>query len=239
MTNTLLYVLGAVLILPLVPAVILYKFLPSRTNVSGPFKGLDLKLTGAFAGYFLLVLCSLAVFFPLLKNEQQQRIDELERKLKAAMPTTVNYKITGSVLSTIPEQTKVFFDDEMPPMAPTGDFELTKRSLIRDDGKAPAPKWICVYNKSDGYKVININRATNPPDIAELDVRFDDSLHTISIGKPIDIRSKEKDSLKYVSNFIKLNPELLKTVQRVNPGLLEKAAKLDLQSVKVMTPAHN
>ena len=64
-----LYVLAAVLLLPLIPAFLLYKFLPSRTSVTGPFKGLNLKLTGAFGGYFLLVLTAIGVFFPLLKNE--------------------------------------------------------------------------------------------------------------------------------------------------------------------------
>lgn len=44
------------ILLPLVPAVIIYRFLPSRTFVTGPFKGLNIQLSGAFAGYFILVL---------------------------------------------------------------------------------------------------------------------------------------------------------------------------------------
>jgi hypothetical protein len=43
-------------LLPLVPAYLLYRLLPSRTKVNGPFKGLNLQLQGSFAGYFLLVL---------------------------------------------------------------------------------------------------------------------------------------------------------------------------------------
>lgn len=47
----------AVVLIPLVPAFVLYRFLPQgRTNVKGPFRGLDIKLSGAFAGYFLVVL---------------------------------------------------------------------------------------------------------------------------------------------------------------------------------------
>ena len=53
-----IYLLAAVLLLPLVPAYILYKTLPSRTTVTGPFRGLNIQLTGAFGGYFLLVLFS-------------------------------------------------------------------------------------------------------------------------------------------------------------------------------------
>ena len=43
-------------LLPFVPAYLLYRLLPSDTKVAGPFKGLNLQLSGAFAGYFLLTL---------------------------------------------------------------------------------------------------------------------------------------------------------------------------------------
>ena len=43
-------------LLPLGPAFVLYKLLPSTANVSGPFKGLNIQLGGAFAGYFVLTL---------------------------------------------------------------------------------------------------------------------------------------------------------------------------------------
>ena len=55
--NTIYLTLVAMtILLPLVPAVIIYRFLPSRTFVTGPFKGLNVQLSGAFAGYFILVL---------------------------------------------------------------------------------------------------------------------------------------------------------------------------------------
>ena len=60
--------LAAVFFLPLIPAYILYRLLPSRASVTGPFRGLTVNLSGAFAGYFLLVL--IAVF---LVREQMQR----------------------------------------------------------------------------------------------------------------------------------------------------------------------
>jgi hypothetical protein len=34
----------------------LYRFLPSNTVVNGPFQGLNVNLTGAFGGYFLVLL---------------------------------------------------------------------------------------------------------------------------------------------------------------------------------------
>lgn len=44
------------ILLPIIPAYILYKTLPAKTAVSGPFQGLRIDLSGAFAGYFLLVI---------------------------------------------------------------------------------------------------------------------------------------------------------------------------------------
>lgn len=45
-----------VVLVPLIPAWVLYRYLPSRTVVTGPFKGFQLKLTGAFAAYFVIAL---------------------------------------------------------------------------------------------------------------------------------------------------------------------------------------
>ena len=44
------------LILPILPAYLFFKVIPSTANVAGPFKGLELKLGGAFAGWFLIFL---------------------------------------------------------------------------------------------------------------------------------------------------------------------------------------
>jgi hypothetical protein len=56
MKQDVLYIVVMILV-PLAPAYLIYRNLPSRTEVQGPFQGLQLKLTGAFGGYFLLVLC--------------------------------------------------------------------------------------------------------------------------------------------------------------------------------------
>ncbi|HEX5654578.1 MAG TPA: hypothetical protein VFX58_15985 [Chitinophagaceae bacterium] len=48
-------------ILPLIPAFLLFKFLPSVGNLEGPFKGMQLKFGGAFAGYLVLFVVSKGV----------------------------------------------------------------------------------------------------------------------------------------------------------------------------------
>lgn len=52
---------AVIVLIPMIPALILYAVLPSRATVSGPFKGLNIRLQGAFGGYFLLVLVVVAV----------------------------------------------------------------------------------------------------------------------------------------------------------------------------------
>lgn len=48
--------LGLVILLPMIPAFVLFKALPGTADVSGPLQGLNIKLGGAFAGYFALLV---------------------------------------------------------------------------------------------------------------------------------------------------------------------------------------
>lgn len=62
-----LLTLSLVILLPVVPAYLLFKILPSSAQVTGPFQGLTLKLGGAFAGYFavlLLIILNLSNLLP-------------------------------------------------------------------------------------------------------------------------------------------------------------------------------
>lgn len=69
--------LAAILLIPAAPAYLLYAVLPSSADVSGPFKGLNIKLGGAFGGYFLLVLLSSGYVAMDLRGE----IGDLEDRL--------------------------------------------------------------------------------------------------------------------------------------------------------------
>lgn len=44
------------LLLPLIPAYLLFRLLPSQADVEGPWQGLKIKMGGSFAAYFVLVL---------------------------------------------------------------------------------------------------------------------------------------------------------------------------------------
>jgi hypothetical protein len=55
------WTLTIIILLPVIPAFLLFKALPSSdADLSGPLKGFTIKLKGAFAGYFATVLLILA-----------------------------------------------------------------------------------------------------------------------------------------------------------------------------------
>jgi hypothetical protein len=63
-----LLILVCVILLPIVPAFLLFHALPSKAFVSGPLEGLKINLGGAFAAYFavvVLVIASHNILFPV------------------------------------------------------------------------------------------------------------------------------------------------------------------------------
>lgn len=54
--NNQLIVLSFLVLLPMIPAFLLFKLLPSRAVVKGPFAGFNVALGGAFAGYVALTV---------------------------------------------------------------------------------------------------------------------------------------------------------------------------------------
>ncbi|MEJ8842432.1 hypothetical protein WG954_08555 [Lacibacter sp. H375] len=229
--------LAAILLLPLIPAYIIYKFLPeSETNVEGPYKKLNLKLKGAFAGYFLLVLLSLGLQYVTMSSSDGKKIEQLTRsindstvllqtyrsQIEASKNPVIDWKIKGIVAPGEKEGTRFFFDDGTTLKNPDGSFELIKRSIAAH-GKANPPKWICVYNPVTGYQVISLNREIPHPDIASYNVSFNDEHHEILIRKIIDINSAAKDSIVAVAGFLEKNPELKAKFIQVNPDFFDKA----------------
>ena len=77
MTETII-ALAAVILIPLLPAYLLYKTLPATAVVQGPFKGLNVNLQGAFGGYFVLVLLAFAVAQAFQPEDTYPRYEEYE-----------------------------------------------------------------------------------------------------------------------------------------------------------------
>ena len=240
MTDNFYLVLAAILILPLIPAFIIYKFLPvgktEDTDISGPFSGLSLKLKGAFAGYFLLVVVGLVLQYAIMNNKQEKTIVQLENKLSqkdtlimqlnnqlaASANPVIDWHVKGLIRPAAKDGTKFFYDDGTTNNEPDGSFELIKR-CIASQGIAKPPKWVCVYNAAVGFNVISLNRDVNHPDIEKYNVAFDDTKHEILIKKPIDINSKAKDSAVTIANLADQHPALKAQLLQIDPNFIQKA----------------
>ncbi|SHN34224.1 hypothetical protein [Chitinophaga sp. CF418] len=58
------------IVLPILPTLLIFKILPNRVIVEGPFKGLTISLGGAFAGYFLLFIALIPKMFTLISEKK-------------------------------------------------------------------------------------------------------------------------------------------------------------------------
>jgi hypothetical protein len=256
MTDNFYLVLAAILIVPLIPSLVIYKFLPvgkpEDTAISGPFSGLSLKLKGAFASYFLLVVVGLVLQYAIMNNKQEKTIvqmqhtlnqkntliGQLNSQLAASANPVIDWHVKGLIQPATAEGTKFFYDDGTTNNEPDGSFELIKR-CIASQGVAKPPKWVCVYNAAVGFNVISLNRDVNHPDIEKFDVAFDDNKHEILIKKPIDINSKAKDSTVAIANFIQMHPELRTQVLQIDPSLIQKANAIKAEKLSRVRSAES
>jgi hypothetical protein len=62
-----LYYMLVILLVPILPAFLLFRYLPSYGIVKGPFKGMNIKFGGAFAGYIAAVLVAWQIAASLLQ----------------------------------------------------------------------------------------------------------------------------------------------------------------------------
>lgn len=191
--NTLSIIAG-ILIIPLIPAFVIYKFLPSKTVVKGPFKGLNVNLTGAFGGYFLLVIISLGFTYFSLNNAMKSALMEAEAKnakLNLGLNQLKNeilgekakfqsWEISGSIDSNFPESTKIFVDEDQISINSVGKFKAML--LLQSDAhqRAQLPTAVCFFKKGEGYHVIDLTKK-------EL-VKIDTSLNRIEIKVPIKLK---------------------------------------------------
>lgn len=107
----LIYIVLAI-ILPMIPAYVLYRTLPSKTFVKGPFKGLNVQLSGAFGGYFLVLLIMYG--FVLLRP-----------KPPALRPFKVHGRLTGVPQETIGDLVKsIVVRPAGRQWSPDGSFDL-------------------------------------------------------------------------------------------------------------------
>ena len=149
---TLVNVITAVL-LPLLPAWILFRKLPSTAKVDGPWQGMKVKLGGAFAGYFVVLLAVFGYFYwkdnELAKYEQlvhtlQTKVADLEAKLYASTKVyTVKGKIKAEGKTAFNDSERESFELEINPTSETwnvssdGLFTASIPVVVKQDGQTP------------------------------------------------------------------------------------------------------
>jgi hypothetical protein len=158
--------LAGVILLPLIPAFIIFKLLPASADVSGPLQGFEIKLGGAFGAYFALVVLILftknAIWDPPPPVYQVWTVTG-----------TINDN-GGSSISPLGE----------------GDISLLPPSLSEQSGwftidipVKPGQGGVADYPtlsiSHPGYQsvYVNLNPASAPP----TGVRFDAAAHTVNV----------------------------------------------------------
>lgn len=137
--------LSVVVLLPLIPAFLLYKYLPSKTIAEGPFKGLNVHLTGAFAGYFLTFITAggmaeLSATSDLKEkiNKSEEQIIELEEQLKRERDSQVDlWTIKGPIEDEDQSKLTSFYIQVRPPDLSQyhnfGEFEMKNVPISKEN----------------------------------------------------------------------------------------------------------
>lgn len=131
------------LILPIFPAYVLYRALPAgrKTRVGGPWKGLNIQLTGAFAGYFLLFISMLG-FISLRPEPVDHRYDVWEVKGKLALEgKNSSLKDAHFSISSQPAAVNIY---------PDGSFKM---AVVAEN----STRFPTIIFESDGYETYTLD----------------------------------------------------------------------------------
>lgn len=166
-----------VLLLPLIPAFLLFRFLPSCANVEGPFKGLKIKLGGAFAGYFVTTLFA------------WQMAEAFLKPLWSDNWTVVAHmsfdKASGNHPS--PTQALVLVKPPIAEIENSGSLTMKVPIPLVHDGATDIQRLVVAI---EGYETVNVpldpdNKHLGAYGGQDYSVTFDEKTHEILIGKPI------------------------------------------------------
>lgn len=93
-------------------------------------------------------------------------------------------------------------------------------------GKPVLPKALCIFNKDDGYKILNLSRDFKSDDIKNFGINFDDSAHLIKIDSAIDIQSKAKAKIEIENSLL----------QQIKANKISVSTYIPENSVKLVRP---
>ncbi len=179
-----------IVIAPLIPAIILYKFLPSRTQVTGPFKGLKIDLSGAFAAYFLVAL----VLGGYISNESTSRRNEARQEIERLLATRVilwtvtgTLQVEGGSAEDLRNVDWVIRPPVPPVPASDGRFEIGNVPFLTDPA---AGSTMLEVSRSPAFAATTLHFERDSVTIgsARFPLTYDSAHKTIHIVQPIQLR---------------------------------------------------
>ena len=161
--------LAAMVLLPLIPAWILYRVLPSSGNVSGALGGFHIKLGGAFGGYFALVILMLW-YGPKLAKDQVW---------------TVTGQIGFEDQSQAPDLTSILVSSQPPSLDLDKTGRFTMQILVKP-GQAGELVFPNLIAEHEGYIPANVDLSQHPPKfVKNYKVARDERTQNIVINEPV------------------------------------------------------
>lgn len=166
-----------ILLLPMIPAFVLFRFLPNTADVSGPFKGLTLKLSGAFAGYFVTVLLSWQVAKSMIEPTWSDNWNVVARITFDGAPAN-HPAAAQAVVLVKPPTADIDSNGQLQMMVPIPRVH---------NGAVDLQRLIVAL---DGYETVNVPLDPDGEHLGfygrqDFQVTFDNQKHRILVGKPI------------------------------------------------------
>ncbi len=170
------------ILLPLIPAYILYKALPAETSVEGPFQGLVIKLSGAFAGYFLLVLVVIG-FISSRPQPINNRYELWQVKGK------INPEQTGNPID--PQRLRLSLVPANQTVNEDGSFDIQIAPEVVDKGKWKFPTLVINHPEFQTVTVdLNESRARFGQQVKK--ISMDVGSKEVVVDDPIGLQKKQQ-----------------------------------------------
>jgi|SRR5271165_1511490 len=166
---------------PILPAFVFFRFLPSKADVSGPFQGLELKLGGAFGGYFLILLLSYSTITGMLNRAEAQR-----------------WVVTGNIAladpSDKPQLALLTMHPPSPAMEETGHFSLDLLLPTSDSEGSDSPHLQVSYAGYQNVTVPIMIAGGGKPSSSyagqNFELKVDAAQHRIEVVQPIRLEKE-------------------------------------------------
>ncbi len=172
-------ILFVIVVLPIIPAFILYKFLPSKASAKGPFKGLNIHVKGAFAGYFIVLLFIAGFFLMHSSKESKYELWTITGGLELEQG---QFNDKDIVISITPPEQKLY---------PNGRF-IIKKVLMPKKEEIEKPSLLI---QKDGYEIVPVildAEMGEIPGLPDYQIKYSKKDKNIDIKKTIILRKKSE-----------------------------------------------